>query len=133
MKFQEIPYGNPLDFFSKLTEEYDYLYLLESVEGPKKLAQFSFIGFNPKKLIRVKNSIIEIIEGKKRSEIKSADPLEIIKKSIQNNRISFDKFRFIGGAVGYISYDAIRYWEDLPCTSKDDLNLHDIEMGIYDD
>ncbi|MCK5627432.1 anthranilate synthase component I [Candidatus Bathyarchaeota archaeon] len=133
MKFQEIPYENPLDLFSKLTDEYKYLYLLESVEGPKKLAQFSFIGFNPRKLIRVKNSITEIIEGKERSEIKSEDPLEIIKKSIQSNRTSFDRFRFIGGAVGYISYDAIRYWEDLPHTSKDDLNLHDIEMGIYDD
>jgi anthranilate synthase component 1 len=42
------------------------------------------------------------------------------------------EFRFIGGAVGYISYDAIQYWEKLPKT-KSDTTFPDIEMGIYDD
>jgi anthranilate synthase component I len=43
------------------------------------------------------------------------------------------KFRFIGGAVGYISYDAVRYWEKLPEKSAIDLNFPDLEMGIFDD
>ncbi|MCJ7632379.1 anthranilate synthase component I, partial [Candidatus Bathyarchaeota archaeon] len=47
--------------------------------------------------------------------------------------ISNDRFRLIGGAVGYISYDSIRYWETLPNAAIDDLNLPDVEMGIYDD
>jgi anthranilate synthase component 1 len=38
-----------------------------------------------------------------------------------------------GGAVGYISYDAIRYWEKLPNQATDDLGFPDVEMGIYDD
>ncbi len=43
------------------------------------------------------------------------------------------EFRFVGGAVGYISYDAVRYWEKLPAKACGDLDFPDVEMGIYDD
>ncbi len=133
LRFEKIPYGNPLEFFSKLVDDYRYLYLLESVEGPRKLAEFSFIGFDPKKLITFKNDKTEIIEGKDRKVMRTGNPLESIKKALSTNRVSPDRFRLIGGAVGYISYDTIRYWEDLPDSTIDDLNLPDVEMGIYDD
>jgi anthranilate synthase component 1 len=42
-------------------------------------------------------------------------------------------FRFVGGALGYISYDAIRYIENLPSTKPDTLNFPDIELGIFED
>jgi anthranilate synthase component I len=42
-------------------------------------------------------------------------------------------FRFVGGALGYISYDAIRYIEKLPNQKPDDLQFPDIEMGIFED
>ena len=42
-------------------------------------------------------------------------------------------FRFVGGALGYISYDAIRYIEKLPNHKIDPLNFPDIEMGIFED
>jgi anthranilate synthase component I len=42
------------------------------------------------------------------------------------------EFRFVGGAVGYISYDAVRYWEKLG--GKDDNgDFPDVEMGIFED
>jgi len=133
IRFEEIPYANPLEVFSGLVDGYRYLYLLESVEGPRKLAEFSFIGFSPKKLIVVKNRKTEILDEKDKSVIITDNPLEAIKKAVYTNRVSCDRFRLVGGTVGYISYDAIRYWEDLPRTTIDDLNLPDVEMGIYDD
>jgi len=42
-------------------------------------------------------------------------------------------FRFVGGALGYISYDAIRYIEKLPNQKLDDLKFPDVEMGIFED
>jgi anthranilate synthase component 1 len=42
-------------------------------------------------------------------------------------------FRFIGGALGYISYDAIRYIENLPNYKPDPLNFPDVEMGLFED
>ncbi len=105
------------------------------MEGPKKLAQFSFIGFNPKKTIQIKNGTAKIhneLTGEEHKE-KTNDPLTIIQNHLKERVTANKEFRFAGGAVGYISYDAVRYWEKLPSTKKDDLNFPDIEMGIFDD
>ena len=42
-------------------------------------------------------------------------------------------FRFVGGALGYISYDAIRYIEKLPDQKPDPLDFPDVEMSIFED
>lgn len=43
------------------------------------------------------------------------------------------KFRLIGGAVGYISYDMVRYYEKIPTSSRDEIRYPDYQMGIYTD
>ena len=122
-----------MKIFSRLCDDFGSSYLLESIEGPRKLAEFSFIGFDPKKMVSVKNGKTEIAEDCDRSVVETCDPLGTIGEAIRDYRIPHNRFRFVGGAVGYISYDAIRYWENLPNAPIDDLNLPDIEMGIYDD
>ncbi len=42
-------------------------------------------------------------------------------------------FGFVGGALGYIGYDAIRYIEKLPDRKPDELGFPDLEMGIFED
>ncbi|MBO3833285.1 MAG: anthranilate synthase component I [Candidatus Brockarchaeota archaeon] len=131
-RIKKIDYESPLNVFSKLVNEYDYVYLLESVTGPRKLAEFSFIGFDPRIVIRVKNGKAEI-RGDKKDVVKTNDPLKIIREEMGAKVVSRGYPRFIGGAVGYVSYDAVRYWEHLPSIAMDDLKLPDLEMGIYDD
>jgi anthranilate synthase component 1 len=65
--------------------------------------------------------------------LKTSDPLQLIKKILQDQAVSNSEFRFVGGAVGYISYDAVRYWEKLPENSQANMNFPDLEMGIFDD
>ena len=60
------------------------------------------------------------------------DPLSAIRQVLRNNSLK-DDFRLVGGAVGYISYDAVRYWERLPCETSDCTAFPDVEMGIFDD
>jgi len=62
-----------------------------------------------------------------------ADPLRALKEIVRGLAVSHEGFRFVGGAVGYVSYDAIRYWEKLPKITVDDLSFPDVEMGIFDD
>lgn len=132
LRIKEIRYESPIKIFSKLVDDYEYVYLLESVEGPRKLAEFSFIGFNPSKIIRVKDGRAEIM-GEDRIAMKTGDPLEIVREEVYAKSFLHEAFRFIGGAVGYVSYDAVRYWENLPSTTVDDLGFLDLEMGIYGD
>ncbi len=61
------------------------------------------------------------------------DPLNTIRQLIKSRATASKEFRFAGGAVGYISYDSVRYWERLPATSCDDLRFPDVEMGFFDD
>ena len=121
--------------FSKLHEHYDNVYLLESIEGPRKLAQYSFIGFDPAIMTRIKNGNAVTRNEKTGEETceKSNDPLHIIQKIVKDRAILNRELRFTGGAVGYFSYDAIRYWEKLPEKAEDDLNFPDAEFGFFDD
>jgi len=125
----------PLEIFSKLQKKYQTTYLLESIEGPKKLAQYSFIGFDPKITFQTKNGKAQIKNEKtlETTTEQTSDPLKTLEQLIKNEAISNTEFRFVGGAVGYISYDAVRYWERLPENCKPDLGFPDLEMGIFDD
>jgi anthranilate synthase component 1 len=67
------------------------------------------------------------------SKEKVNDPLQPIKNAVSSRTTANKDFRFAGGAVGYISYDVVRYWERLPQTTTDDLGFPDVEMGIFDD
>ena len=64
---------------------------------------------------------------------KTSDPLHSIAKLVKGKTVLNSNFRFVGGAVGYISYDAIRYWEKLPQKTRDDLNFPDAQLGFFDD
>jgi anthranilate synthase component 1 len=64
---------------------------------------------------------------------KISDPLELVKRTLEGRASSFQRFRLAGGAVGFITYDAIRHWEKLPSEAVDDLGFPDLEMGVYDD
>ncbi|MGD6933791.1 MAG: anthranilate synthase component I [Candidatus Bathyarchaeia archaeon] len=124
----------PFEIFSKLQSHYKNAYFLESIEGPKKLAQYSFIGFSPTITIQAKNGQATITNektGEKTTE-KTSDPLYLIQEALKPKVVHNREFRLVGGAVGYISYDAVRYWEKLP-QPKGDIDFPDIEMGIYDD
>lgn len=132
VQYDEIPYQDPLELFSKLYRFHEILYLLESIECPSKLAEFSFIGFSPGKLITIKNG--EIFSGSFGQHLtKGNGLLETIRDEIGRANVQNGQFRLIGGAVGFISYDSIRQWEMLPSTAADEFNMPDIEMGIYDD
>jgi anthranilate synthase component 1 len=136
LNYKKIPFTkSPLEIFSKLHNCYETAYLLESIEGPKKLAQYSFIGFDPRLTIEIKNEEAEI-RNTKTGEVereKTSDPLRVLEKFVTPNEVSNSEFRLVGGAVGYISYDAVRYWEKLPQKAGDDLNFPDVQLSVFDD
>jgi anthranilate synthase component 1 len=126
---------SPLEIFSKLHKRYETAYLLESIEGPRKLAQYSFIGFAPRLTIKIKSGNAEI-RNEKTGEADSketSDPLHLLEKLVKGKAVPNSEFRFVGGAVGYISYDAVRYWEKLPQKTRDDLSFPDAQLGFFDD
>jgi len=61
------------------------------------------------------------------------NPFVRLRAILSEKRTTYRGFRFVGGLVGYFSYDAVRYLESLPSHAKDDLDLPDFEFGVYDD
>ena len=136
LRLRKLPSAqSPLEIFSQFCKHCENAYILESVEGPRKLSQHSFIGFNPSLTIKIKNE--EVITRNERTgeenREKVSDPLHVIEKIVKGRLFPHKGLRFVGGAVGYISYDAVRYWERLPSTAVDDLNFPDVEVGVFDD
>jgi anthranilate synthase component 1 len=85
--------------------------------------------------IEIKNGNAEIRNEKtgETDKEKTSDPLHILEKLVKGKAVPNSEFRFVGGAVGYISYDAVRYWEKLPQKASDDLNFPDAQLGFFDD
>jgi anthranilate synthase component 1 len=107
--------------------------MLESADGPRKLAQYSFIGFSPTKVVQVKDQRYSEFSSDKNFSIDTNDPFTRLRGVLAENYTTYRGFRFVGGLVGYFSYDAVRYLESLPTHAKDDLHLPDLEFGVYDD
>ncbi|MDD5476755.1 MAG: anthranilate synthase component I [Candidatus Omnitrophica bacterium] len=136
--YQEInaDLDTPVSAFLKIKQG-DYSFLLESVEGQEKIARYSFLGTNPSLIFKSKGRRIEIIDtagNKKKSFITDSSPLAEIKKIMQDFR-SVEVAglpRFYGGLVGYIGYDMVRFFENIPDKNKDDLHIPDALLILTD-
>ncbi|MBU4140422.1 MAG: anthranilate synthase component I, partial [Candidatus Omnitrophica bacterium] len=112
----------------------EYSYLLESVEGPESVARYSFLGSSPSLIFKSKAGDIEIIQGAKVKKFKSSDPLGEIKRLMQQYKfVPVEGLpRFCGGLVGFMSYDMVRFFEQIPDANPDDLNLPDCLFLLTD-
>ena len=127
--------GSPVELFSKISDSRDYAFILESLIGPEKLAEYSFIGFDPTLIVKIRDGRANIVNNAtgQQENLKIDDPITLMRSLVSRKVRTNLKYRFIGGAVGYISYDAIRYWEKLPSRIQDLNKFPDIELAIYDD
>ena len=96
-------------------------FLLESVEGGQRLARYSFIGTEPYRELTV--------WGKDKD-----DPLELIAGELNNYKVvSIEGLpRFCGGAVGYLGYETVNRFENLPSPERDSLNLPEAKFMFVD-
>jgi anthranilate synthase component 1 len=124
----------PVSAFQKVSET-DYAFLLESADGGEKIAKYSTIGSNPFSGFKCKGPNVEIFNKEEITHIETTDPFKVLEQQISK----FSPVRvnglpdFFGGAVGYTSYDSVRYVEDLPDSTIDDLNLPDMYFMFYDE
>lgn len=107
-------------------------YLLESIEGSEKMARYSFIGYNPALKLTVKDgkASIKAYNGEVDVKPEGKDPLTAIMNLVESFPQRGPQLaRFAGGLVGYLSYDAIRYYVDVG-DNKDVLKQPDAEFCL---
>ncbi|MDP8914986.1 MAG: anthranilate synthase component I, partial [Thermoproteota archaeon] len=124
---------DPFRIFCKLYRSHRRLFILESLVGPRQLAEISILGFDPELVVSCDSSKFYIRNSKNKIiHIEDlTNPLEQLRRyvPIVNN----NKFRYTGGAVGFVSYDAIRYWEHIPSKYKGKKIFPLLEFGIHTD
>ncbi|MFQ5881696.1 MAG: anthranilate synthase component I [Candidatus Methylomirabilales bacterium] len=115
--------------------EGEYAFFLESVQGGEKWARFSFLGRDPSLVIRTKGAEAELLRpGSPVERRRIVDPLSLVKEQLSIYRpVKLEGLpRFFGGMVGYLSYDAVRFFEALPDLTDDDLGLPDALFLLTD-
>jgi anthranilate synthase component 1 len=127
----------PVSAFLKLHRVGRQGFLLESVEGGDRWGRYSVLASDPIMTLRIRGGRIEIEHRDGRRESRGADsgdPLSALASVLAPFRAARVEglSRFAGGFVGYLAYDAVRAFERLPSTVRDDLGVADVAGVIAD-
>ena len=124
----------PVTALSKLAAK-SHVFLLESVEGNEKWGRFSFLGADPHLIFRVRGDEVEICNnGDIRRFRHGGDPLRHLQALLKKYRPvpAPGLPRFYGGAVGYLGYGMVRYFEKLPVRAAADLGTDEAVFLLTD-
>jgi anthranilate synthase component 1 len=105
----------PVSAFLKIAEHSDYAFLLESVEGGEQVARYSFLGKDPFLLLRAQDDKVLVERSGVTTESEQAliPTLRDLMAGFQSPHVP-GLPRFTGGAVGYLGYDAVSWFEPVP-------------------
>jgi anthranilate synthase component I len=123
----------PVAAFLKL-DRGDFSFLLESVEGGEKWGRYCFLGGEPSIIFQSKGRRVEVTRDGQSEVQEGVDPLDVLKQLMgEYHPVEVEGLpRFFGGAVGYLSYDMVRFFERLPDQTVDDLNVPDSMFMLTD-
>lgn len=127
----------PVSVYLKLSQAGVPSFLLESVEGGEQVGRYSFLGIAPRGVLLFHgDTITRVVNGRTTTEplAPGEDPLHVVKREF--SRVTPVRLeglpRLVGGAVGYLSYDIVRYFERLPQTAVADLDVPDAAFMLPD-
>ncbi len=127
----------PVSVYLKIRDKFPNSILLESSDYHANDNSFSYICCNPIASIKVADETItrKFPDGTKEvTEIKpETDVTEAIHNFSKQFKTSQNGFKFIyNGLFGYMAYDAVRYFEDVAISKKDDsADIPDIYYAVY--
>src|SRR5213080_1082839 len=123
----------PVGAFQKIGRD-GFSLLFESAERNEESGRFSFIGINPLLIVSHRGGDITVREKSGPATTRStSDPLGELQKILGEFRFvpRDDISHFQGGAVGFVGYDVIRFFEPKATIhSQDDLRLSEMMFMV---
>ena len=120
---------NQFQIYNKISRNYSHSFLFESLTGPEVLSETSVMGFDPKTIFKGFSDRVEITQDGSKEILFTDNPFEELKRLL--GKSDDQRYRYLGGAVGIVNYDAIRLVEDIGDSHGSPQTL--MEFGIYDD
>ncbi|MTI64993.1 MAG: aminodeoxychorismate synthase component I [Firmicutes bacterium] len=122
---------NSFEIFT-LFKDKKHTFFLDSGMDHDSLGKYSFIGFEPFLVFKSKEDKIDITENGKTSTF-YGNPLDKLQEVLSKYNMDYkSELPFLGGGVGYFSYDLYHHIEKLPRTAIDDIKIPDCFFGFYD-
>ena len=117
----------PLSFFKRLERD-RYAFLLESVEGSERWARYSFLGTQPRRIFKARGHQVEIIENRHKRSFHAEFPLKALEELLKDyHPVTVPGVPpFFGGALGYVSYDAVEQFHEIKNLKNDPLGMPEI-------
>jgi len=123
----------PISAALKFADE-ENVFLLESAEAAERFGRYSFLGFDPKRTLSYKDGLYTVVDADGVREVAAKDPFRGLAELVGEKSVAPlpNLPAFVGGAVGYFSYDAVRYLERLPDAPPDDLRVPEAYFAVTD-
>jgi anthranilate synthase component 1 len=118
-------FDTPVSAFRKI-DDGPYAFLLESVEGGEKWGRYSLLGSRPSLVFIARGDTCEIHQDGRVTK-GTKPPLEELAELLRRHQaVALPGLpRFCGGAVGYLGYDTVRWFERLPHGAREEMGLPD--------
>jgi len=117
----------------ELIKDRPYSFFLDSGMDPQRLGRYSFLGSEPFLVMNSRGSEITLVRGQEH-EVQHGNPFDTMDKLLETYKLDYcpTPVPFVGGAVGYFSYDLCHFVERLPSTAINDLKLPEFYFALYD-
>jgi anthranilate synthase component I len=128
-----VPAGfrTPASAYARISGSSPYSFLLESVEGARPIAQYSFLGAEPEMVVRGSKGTTVVARGEQR------ETLDVNVPTFLRNYFSARRLArrpglppFAGGVVGYLAYSAAEWFEPSLSLNRDQ-NADDALLMFY--
>lgn len=123
-------FHTPISILDKLKKQSEHSFLLESVNETENWGRYSYIGYEPRKSVVVKDGQTYINGETTNKPVEDAIKSELTKYAYTKQT---GLPPFTGGFVGYFSYDSIQYFEKaIKMRKPKAYDASDIELLLFD-
>jgi anthranilate synthase component 1 len=110
----------PVGAFLRIADGARYAFLLESIEGGERVARYSFLGVNPEMVVRGRGADTIIERDGERETLKGVRATDFARDYFRDRELARRSglAPLAGGAVGFLAYEAARWFEPVLETNE---------------
>ena len=123
----------PVMLFSRMRDPGEESFLLESVEGGESIARYTFLGTRPVARWELRDGVARL-ERDGQAARAAGLPLQALEKLVRRAPFVADPDLppLAAGAVGFLSYDAVRLFEEIPDRHAREGQIPDALFLVFD-
>jgi anthranilate synthase component 1 len=126
--------ATPISAFMAIADGRTHAFLLESVVGGEQLGRYSFLGVGGGEVVSATRGAVSIASNDSSRTVHADDPLRVVAERLDAGSVARIPGlpRFVGGAVGFVGYEAAADFERVPRHDVDEQGLPDLGFMLTD-